>query len=154
VVRAAGPPPGATFAATGRRPIIRGGRLEIALTGTMDTATATGTITLAPAGPRFAGCKARTRAFVLRAETVPAGAAARPAPGALLSGLSAQAAGALRLPVALKVNAAGSRVMGLWQARMRCGPKAVLTVVNLTPPTPIRADATFRRRERYSIRAF
>jgi hypothetical protein len=42
--------------------------------------------------------------------------------------------------------------MGLWQARMRCGPKAVLIVVNLTPPTRIAADATFRRRERYSIR--
>jgi hypothetical protein len=87
-----------------------------------------------------------------RAETAPTGAVARPAPGALLWGLSAQAAGAFRLPVALKVDAAGSRVMGLWQARMRCGPKAVLTVVNLTPPTRIRADATFGRRERYSIR--
>jgi hypothetical protein len=28
----------------------------------------------------------------------------------------------------------------------------VLTVVSLTPPTRIRADATFGRRERYSIR--
>lgn len=131
---------------------MRGGRIEVRLTGTLDGSTATGAITLTPAGLRFARCKARTRPFTLRAETVPTGAAAQPAPGSLLSGLTAEAAGGLRLPVALKVNGRGTRLTALWQGTMRCGATAVLTVVNLTPRTRIRGDATFSRRERYSIR--
>jgi hypothetical protein len=75
-----------------------------------------------------------------------------PAGGSLLTGLTGQAAGGIRLPIALRVTRNGRKVFALWQATMQCGPRAVLTAVNLTPQTRIRPDGTFSRKERYAIR--
>jgi hypothetical protein len=101
---------------------------------------------------RLRRCRGFSRPFVLRTERVPAGAAALPAPRAVLAGLTGQAARGIRLPIALTVSRNGRRVSGLWQATMQCGPRAVSPIVNLTPPTTIRGDGTFTRSERFSIR--
>jgi hypothetical protein len=148
-VRLSGLAAGATINATGRTHLTRRGRLKVTLTGTMSPVAATGTLRVRAKGIR---CRGYARPFVLRAETAPAGAPAMPAAGSLLGGLTTQAAGDVRLPITIKVSGGGARLGAVWQATMRCGPRAVIGLVNFTPPTRIAADATFERRERFRIR--
>ena len=87
---------------------------------------------------------------MLHTESAPAGAPA-PAAGTLFAGLTGQAAGGVRLPVALRVTKNG-RVYGYWQAMMKCGPKASIPLCNQSPTTTVKPDGTFSRSETYTIR--
>ena len=148
IVRVRGTTSGESFTASGSIRLTRRARLRVKLTGSFAGDHVTGTIR--PRGKRIR-CRTRARSFALRAETQPAGAPAIPAAGTLLLGLTSQTAGVLRLPVALR-RRGDDRLFALWQADMRCGPRARLTAVNFTPATSIRSDGTFSRTERYTIR--
>ena len=125
VTRLSGVVQGSRLAASGSTRLTRRGRLRITMTGTLAGDRITGRIRFRPT---------------------------RPAGGTLMHGLTGQAAGGIRLPVSLHVLRGGRRLVALWQANMRCGPRAVFTAVNFTPATRIRPDGTFVRRERYRIR--
>jgi hypothetical protein len=75
-----------------------------------------------------------------------------PTASTLLGGVTSQPAGGIALPVFMQVSSSARRVTGLWQATMQCGPKAVITAVNFSPPATIAPDGTFVKREKYRIR--
>jgi hypothetical protein len=147
IVRLAGSTPdGASFTATGTTRLSGHGKVTYTLTGT-----------LAPDGVSAElkegakRCPSYTLGVALKAESAPVGAASPPPRNTLLGGLSGQVAGGFRMPVALRVTKDG-RVYALWQAMMKCGPKATLPVWNVTPTTKVKADGTFIRSEIYTIR--
>jgi len=152
VVRLRGTVTGAAFTATGStRMNGRGGRLRLRLAGTLDGQTANGTLRVR--ARRMGRClRGFSRQFVLRADRAVAGAPAGPRAGVVLGGVTGQETGGIRLPIAVRVTRNGRRVAALWQAFMRCGPRAVDTVVNFSPTTLIRRDGRFRRNERYTLR--
>jgi len=151
VVRLGGAVQGAALSASGSTRLTRRGRLRIRVRGTLAGDRISGRIRFRPS--RMGGrCERFTRRFVMRADRVPAGGPARPARRTKMHGLTGQAAGGIRLPVSLHVLRKGRQLVALWQANMRCGPRAVFTAVNFTPRTRIRRDGTFVRRERYRIR--
>jgi hypothetical protein len=116
------------------------------VSGTLTADTVTGTL-----AEGRKGCPKYSFAILLHNESAPAGAAAKPAPGSLFAGLTAQSAAGVRLPVAVKI-AKNGRVYGFWQATMRCGPKAVVSTANVSPTTTVKADGTFSRSETFTIR--
>ena len=150
VVPLAGLTHGAAFDARGSTRLTRRGRLRVTLEGTLAGETASGTVRVRPR--RMRGCRGYSLPFVLRSESLPSGAAAMPSAGALATGVTAQAAAGIRLPIALGVSGNGRRVSALWQATMRCGGGTVSMATNFTPATAMRGDATFTRSERFSIR--
>jgi hypothetical protein len=150
VVRLAGFVRDGSFTATGRTNVTRRGRLTVTLTGVIAGGGATGNVRVSTS--RLGRCERGTRPFRLRAAGAPAGTPTPPAANALMGGVTSQVVGHVTLPVILHVSRTGRRVTGLWQAAMRCGPKAVLTAVNFSPPTTVRADGTFVRTEKYRIR--
>jgi hypothetical protein len=147
VVRLSGSTPdGVSFTATGSTRLSGRGKVTYTLTGTLAPDGVTGEI---KEGAK--NCPRYTLSVALKPESAPAGAPT-PAPGnALLGGLTSQAAGAFRLPVSVKVTKDG-RFYALWQASMKCGPKAVLPVWNVTPTSKVKPDGTFSRSETYTIR--
>jgi hypothetical protein len=150
VVRLRGGPTPQGFTASGSSRLTRRGRIVMRMNGVFDGESATGRIRVRPR--RLPGCRGFGRAFLLRVGRPPGGAPAGPRPGVVLAGVTDQTAGGVRLSVGLRATRNGRRVAALWQATMRCGPRAVLTAVNYTPTTRIRSDGTFRRSERYRIR--
>jgi hypothetical protein len=151
VIRLGGASQGAAFTASGSKRMTRHGRLRVRMRGTFAGDRATGRITFRPSR-MGRSCRRFSRRIALRVDRVPAGGPLRPAGRTKMHGVTGQAAGGVRLPVSLHVLRGGRRLVALWQANMRCGPKAVFTVVNFTPFTRIRRDGTFVRRERYRIR--
>jgi hypothetical protein len=143
-VRARGTASGTRFRASGHTHLAGTGRLTMTLTGTFAGAGASGRVSA-----HAKGCKGFSRVpFQLRAAAAPAGAPARPAPGAKLFGVTSQTAGGVRLPVALLVK--GHRVGAQWDALAACR-RGHESVMNVTPLTPIHADGSFRRSEKYRI---
>jgi hypothetical protein len=143
VIRVTGSTPdGASFTASGKSKLGPPGSVRVTLTGTLAPDSASGT-----ARVRFPGCKGYRQPFVLRTESAPAGAAAIPAPGTLMQGLTSQSAGGMRLPVSLRV-AKNGRVYAVWQAVMRCG-RAVIALADYTPSRKVAADGTFGGSESY-----
>jgi hypothetical protein len=70
----------------------------------------------------------------------------------VLAGVTGQSAAGTPLSVLLGVSRTGRRVTAVWQVVMRCGPRATAPVVNISPPSTIRTDGTFLRRETFTIR--
>jgi hypothetical protein len=138
-------PDGVAFTAAGQT---RSNRhlLRFTVTGTLTPDAVTGTAKL-----KVSGCRGFTRQLSLRAAGAPAGAPAVPAPGTAFNGLSGQLAGAVRMPVTLRVAKSG-RVYGTWLATMRCGPKAVAAMGSSIPPIRIKPDGTFLDDTPYTIR--
>jgi hypothetical protein len=144
-VRVRGAASGASFTATGRTTMRGVGRLRYRLTGTLSSDAATGTVRL-----RVRNCRGYTRAFALRTPSAPAGGQALPPRATLWHGLTGQSAAGVRLPVTLRV-ARNGRVYGSWVVTMRCG-RARVSWFNFTPSTAVRADGSFSRTERFTIR--
>ncbi|MDA0184199.1 hypothetical protein OJ997_28075 [Solirubrobacter phytolaccae] len=135
---------GATFTVTGRSRLGSGlGTLRFTLTGTLAPDSATGQV-------RLRGCHKYTRTFALRTPSAPAGAPALPAPSVPVFGFTSQSAGGVSLPLALRV-AANGRFYGSWASTMRCGNRT-LAWNNATPVTSVRADGSFVRNERFTVR--
>ena len=149
VVRLKGTAANGALSVTGSTKLTRRGRLKLTLTGTVAGEQISGDIKRSTSRIR---CQVATVPFRLRAASAAAGAPAMPAANALLGGVTSQVVGGLSLPVFMQVSKTGRRVTGLWQATMQCGPKAVLTAVNFSPPASIGADGTFVKREKYRIR--
>jgi hypothetical protein len=137
---------GVSFSAAGKLKWRARGTVRFALTGALAPDSVSGKLVTS-----LKGCPKYTRDVALRTESAPAGAPAVPAAAGLFSGLTAQAAGGIRLPVALRVTSQ-RRVWAVWQAQMRCGPKAVVPMGNTTPTSAIKPDGTFSRSETYTIR--
>jgi hypothetical protein len=146
VVRITGHATGGHFTATGHTSLDKRHRLRVKLTGTIAGAVISGRYV-----ERLKGCKGKSRKFVLHAQATPSGAGAKPPVRTLMYGLTSQGAGALKLPVALRVNADG-KLYATWQALAQCSGAGRVPVMNSTPLTKIRADGTFSRSERYTIR--
>ncbi len=145
VARLKGAANGPAFTATGTTTMRGVGRLRWRLTGTLSSDAATGTVRL-----RVRGCRGYTRPFVLRTPSAPVGAPALPARATVWHGLTSQSAGGVRLPVTLRV-ARNGRIYASWSVKMRCG-RATVSWSNATPVTTVRADGSFSRTERFSIR--
>jgi hypothetical protein len=143
--RLSGTVQGTSFSASGHTRMTSRRTAQLRIQGTADGQTATGTA-------RVFGrhCRSYTRAFVLRTASAPAGAPAVPAPGAKLTGVTAQTAAGVPLPMSIIITHNG-KLSALWDAALRCHPGRD-NLQNLTPPTPIRADGTFTRNERFNIR--
>jgi hypothetical protein len=144
-VRMSGSAQGSAISASGHTRLPGSGTMKISLQGTADGQTATGTVTV-----RVRGCRGWTDPFVLHTESAPAGAAAMPAPSSIFTGLTAQSAGGIRLPVSVSVTHTG-KVWAIWDASTKCHGVTVPTT-NVTPFTKIRADGSFTRSERFKIR--
>ena len=134
---------GVNFTASGRTKLGRR-TYRVTVTGTLAPDAVTGSARVRT------GCRSYTQPIVLRAESAPAGAAAMPAPGTVMHGLTSQSASGLRLPVSLRVTKQG-RVYASWQALMDCGPGR-LPILDLTPSRKIKADGTFGGTQNYTIR--
>ncbi len=145
-VRLAGTAQGTAIAASGKTRLPAVGYLRISLQGTADGQTASGTLRVR----KPHGCAGWTTPFVMHSDSAPAGAPAMPPPRSILTGLTAQAAGGVRLPVSVSVTHTG-KIWAQWDATMGCRP-GTFPMTNLTPLTKIRPDGTFTRSERYSIR--
>jgi hypothetical protein len=65
-------------------------------------------------------------------------------------GVTGQSAGGVRLPVSLRVSAA-NRVEATWEALAACTGGRV-SVGNHTPSSPIGADGSFSRSEKYVLK--
>jgi hypothetical protein len=146
VVRITGHASGSRFTASGHTSLDKRHRLRVKLTGTIAGAVVSGRYV-----ERLKGCKGKSRKFVLHAQAAPSGAGAKPPVRTLMYGLTSQGAGAVNLPVALRVNADG-KLYATWQALAQCSGAGRVPVMNSTPLTKIRADGTFSRSERYKIR--
>jgi hypothetical protein len=151
ITRLAGTTSGESFTATGTSKLTRRGRLRITLTGRFSGETATGTLRARANGLK--GCRNFERRFLVRTERTPIGAPAGPPPGGtMLAGLTRESRDGLRSPVMVHVSPDREKFSAVWQATLRCGPRAVYTMVNLTPRSAIRSDGTFTRSEKYSSR--
>ena len=137
---------GVNFTASGKIKWRARGTVRFSLVGTLAPDAVGGRLVTS-----LKGCPKYTRDVILRTESAPVGAPAVPAAAGLFSGLTAQAASGIRLPVALRVTAQG-RVWAVWQAQMKCGPKALVPMGNTTPTSKIKPDGTFSRSETYTIR--
>src|SRR3954454_8294979 len=124
---------------------LRGHTLRISAQGSADGQNATGTVCVSGRG-----CRGWTLPFTLRTESAPAGAPAVPPPSSIFTGLTAQAAGGVRLPVSVTVTHTG-KMWAIWDVTMKCHGVTVPTT-NVTPLTKIRADGSFSRSERFNIR--
>jgi hypothetical protein len=134
---------GVNFTATGRTKLGRR-TYRVSVTGTLaaDSISATARVRT--------GCQRFRQPLALRSESAPAGAPAVPAPGTVMLGLTSQSAGAIRLPVSLRVTKQG-RVYASWHAMMDCGP-GNLPILDVTPSRRIRPDGTFGGSQSYTIR--
>ena len=151
VVKLAGTLSGENFTATGSTRLAGKLRLKVTVTGTFAGEQAAGTLQAKGVGGK--GCKNFSRKFLVKADRTPTGApSGPPANGTFLGGLSSQTVGGLRMPVMLQVRSGATKVVALWQAVMKCGPKARLTAVNFTPATKIAADGSFTKSEKYTIK--
>jgi hypothetical protein len=137
---------GVNVTASGKKRLFGRGMVRLKLTGALAPDSVSGKVTMG-----LKGCPKYTYGLVLRTESAPAGAPAVPAASTLFNGLTGQAAGGIRLPVAVRVTAKG-RVWARWQAEMKCGPKAVISMGNTTPTSAVKPDGTFSRSETYTIR--
>lgn len=137
---------GVNFTASGKTRLYGRGMVRFELTGALPTDSVSGKLVTS-----HKGCPTYTRDLVLRTESAPAGAPAMPGASTLLNGLTGQAAGGIRLPVAVRVTAKG-RVWANWQAELKCGPKEVVSMGNKTPTSAVKPDGTFSRSETYTIR--
>ncbi len=145
-VRLSGAAQGATITASGKSRVPGAGYVRVSLTGTADGQTATGKVTVREPGR----CRHWSGSFVLHTGVAPAGPPAMPAPRTAMTGVTAQTAGGVHLPISLSITHTG-KVWGQWDASLNCGP-GTYHISNLTPLTKIRTDATFTRKERYTIR--
>jgi hypothetical protein len=73
----------------------------------------------------------------------------KPARGTVEYGVTSQSAGAVRLPVVVFI-AKGGRLTGTWEALASCAHGRI-PVQNVEPLTPVHADGSFSRRERYVV---
>jgi hypothetical protein len=152
---------GSSFAADGAS-VVRSGRVRFeygwSLHGTVAGRTVTGVLRIAGrrriAGGRWVRCRRRPeRDFQARLATSPAGPGATPLPASSYYGLSNLVIGdGLRAAVVLRTTRDGTKVAARWNAVARCrrGPRERL--VNFTPATRVRADGSFARSERFSVR--
>jgi hypothetical protein len=146
VIRVSGSTPdGASFTASGKAKLGPPGSVRVTLTGSLAPDSVSGT-----ARVRYPGCKGYRQPFVLRTESAPAGAAAVPAAGTVMQGMTSQSAAGLRLPVSLRATKNG-RVYAVWQAMLRCG-RAAIPMVDYTPSRKIHPDGTFGGSQNYVIR--
>jgi hypothetical protein len=137
---------GQRFTATGSTRFRGVGRLRWRLTGTLTGDAGSGSARLRIAH----ACGGYTNTFVVRAAAAPAGAAAMPARGSTYYGVTAQSASGTRLPMTLRV-ATNGRVYAIWSAAMDCH-RGTIATLNVSPSAKIKADGSFTRNERYTIR--
>jgi hypothetical protein len=140
-------PDGVSFTATGKGMLVRAGDLRVTLSGTLAADSVTGS-----AKVRYPSrCKSRnyTQPIVLRTESAPAAAAAVPAAGVVMQGVTSQSASGLRLPIALRTTKNG-RVYAAWQAIMRCG-RVRAPILDNTPSRKIHPDGTFGGTQTYTV---
>jgi hypothetical protein len=82
----------------------------------------------------------------------PAGAPTNPLPRAFYAGTSSyEIFDGIQAPVVLRVTADGRKVAGQWTIAAKCR-RGSAQFVNFTPPTRVRADGSFSRKERFSVR--
>jgi hypothetical protein len=144
-IRMSGKAEGAAISATGHTRLPGTGTMQVSLQGTADGQNATGTVSV-----RVRGCRGWSFPFTLHSETAPAGPAAAPPPSSNFTGMTAQAAAGVRLPVSVSVTHNG-KVWAVWDASASCHPKT-FPVTNVTPTTTVKPDGTFTRSERFKIR--
>jgi hypothetical protein len=148
IIHLSGAPNGDQFTASGSVRLTRRARLRVTLKGVIAPDAVAGTLRVRIA--RLGRCRGFARTLVLRTAAAPSGALTRPAGGALLLGLTAQSVAGVRLPIALKVTPNGTALHALWEARMHCGPRAAVSLVNVSPTIAVDADGTFAITERFS----
>jgi hypothetical protein len=136
---------GTEFSASGHARVPGHHSALVFIEGSADGQTATGAARVY--APHCSGYK---RGFILRTESAPAGVPAVPAPRARLTGVTQQSAAGVRLPISILVTHNG-KVTAFWDALLHCQP-GVSNLENSTPPTPIRADGSFTRSERFTVR--
>lgn len=151
---------GRSFSAAARRTMdIRGGRIDYdwAMSGQADGTIAAGSVRVAGVrvtGGRRVSCDHRpTRPFSARLAAPAPPGAPRPPGGASYGGVSTiSVADGLPGPVVLKASRDGGKVAARWTALGPCrtGPRVAL--VNFTPATPVKADGSFARSERFTVR--
>lgn len=139
---------------------IEGGRLEFAwkLSGGLTSAGAFGDLHVVGVRRVFGRkrtCAAKPdRPFEAHAAGPPAGGPARPEPRGLYAGTSTyQIVDRLQAPVILRASNDARKVAARWTIGAKCrrGPRQQF--VNLTPASRVRADGTFGRTERFSVRS-
>ena len=151
---------GTSFSAAGASiKRVAGGRLafEWTLSGTVSGSAASGTLRIAGvrrrSGRRRACAAKPTRAFEARLAAPPAGAATQPRSRGLYLGTSSyEVVDRLQAPVVLRASKDARKVTARWTIAAKCrrGPRELF--VNLTPPTRVRADGSFGRSERFTVR--
>jgi hypothetical protein len=93
------------------------------------------------------------RAFTVRIAGPRSGAPARPAPRAFYVGTSNfQLFRTIQAPVMLRATKDARKVAAEWTMDAKCGKGAPEHFLNFTPPMRVRADGTFSRSERFSVR--
>jgi hypothetical protein len=135
-----------SFILNGRtRPGRRSGLVRLRLIGKLTPDAVTGSIRLRNR------CGNSTHAVLLRSATTPAGAAAAPPRNTLFYGLTNHLAGGVLTPVVLRV-AGNGRVYANTYTTARCDGRFTWPVSNSTAPTTVKADGTFQRNERFTVR--
>jgi len=138
---------------------VAGGRLafEWTLTGTISGNEANGTLRISGVrrgSGRRRACSAKpTRPFTARLAAAPGGAPAQPLPRGLYVGTSSyEIVDRLQAPVVIRASKDARKVSARWTIAAKCrrGPRQLL--VNLTPPTRVRADGSLARSERFAVR--
>jgi len=93
------------------------------------------------------------RAFQVRLAGPLAGGAARPQPRAFYGGTSSYVIfNGMQAPVMLRATGDGRKLAAQWVIAGKCGRGPRDHFVNFTPAMTVRADGTFSRAERFSIR--
>jgi hypothetical protein len=128
------------------------------MSGTVDAVGARGTLRIVGqrklVGKRRTECSRKpSRTWSARVLTPTAPGGAPPAGRAGFGGLSdLELSGDLRAPVILRVSKNARKVAARWTITAGCrNRKSRQDLVNFTPPTAVKADGTFVRRERFSV---
>jgi hypothetical protein len=151
---------GSSFSATGASIAnVARGRLafEWTLSAALSGPAASGTLRIAGArrlSGRVQRCAAKpTRAFEAKLAGPPAGAGARPRSRGLYVGTSSyEVVDRLQAPVVMRASKDARKVTARWTIAATCRRGGRERIVNLTPPTRVRADGRFSRKERYLVR--
>ena len=97
-------------------------------------------------------CDSGDRPVELRSVGADPGTPGPAAPGGLYFGTTSSVFRGRVAPIALRVNAAGTRVSGtLFGAALSC-PGVTEYLANISPPMTIRTDGTFRKTEKFTTR--
>lgn len=132
-------------------------RFAWALSGAVDGAAGSGTLRIAGVrvvnGRRTRCARKPTRSWQARLVAPAPAGTSMPAARAAFGGLSdLELADDLRAPVILKVAKSARKVAARWTVTAGCQKRRSRQhLINLTPPTTIRSDGSFKRSERFGV---